>query len=111
MYELTWKEIHPNGNQPIRMKSFRTEERRQDFIDSFPEGDIRYEITSMSKADSHTLEDFQIGMRVQIEHALHLEVVGLTGTVRKTVKRRKLVMLQMDNGRSYASYPWNLRIA
>lgn len=67
MFELAWKEIHPNGNQPIRQKSFRTAERRQDFIDSFPDGDIRFEITSMSAEDSHTISDFHTGMRVNLK--------------------------------------------
>ena len=34
MFELAWKIIEPNGNQPIKMKSFSTEEKRQDFIDT-----------------------------------------------------------------------------
>ncbi len=111
MFELAWKEIHPNGNQPIRMKSFRTEERRQDFIDSFPEGENRYEITSMNTADNHTLEDFHNGMRVEIERALHPEYIGRTGTVQKTVKRNKTVWIQLDDGKYYGAFPWNLKLA
>lgn len=111
MFELAWKEIHPNGNQPIHVKSFRTEERRQDFIDSFPEGSIRYQVTSMSTADSHTLEDFQAGMRVQIESALHPGYIGKTGTVQKTVKRNKMVWLLLEDGTRFGAFPWNLEIA
>lgn len=111
MFELAWKEIHPNGNQPIHQKSFRTAERRQDFIDSFPDGDIRFEITSMSAEDSHTISDFHSGMRVRIKNAsLHPENIGKAGVVEKTVKRDSMVWIKLESGQRYGAFAWNLEI-
>lgn len=111
MYELVWKEILSDGNKPIRHKSFRTEERRADFINRMAESGTSFEITSMNSADSHTLSDFQIGMRVRIEKALHADYIGRIGTVIKTVKRDTTVKIRFDDGTEYRSFAWNLEIA
>ena len=111
MYAMSWKEIQPNGNQPIRVKTFRTEERRQDFIDNLTASGVNFLITSLSTADSRTLSDFQRGMRVKIEKALHPEFIGMTGTVDKTVKKDNMVCVTLDNGKRYRAFAWNLDIA
>ncbi len=111
MYAMAWKEIQPNGSQPIRVKTFRTEERRQDFIDTLTADGVHYLITSMSTADSHTLSDFHRGMRVKIEKALHPELIGMEGTVDKTVKKDSMVCVTLDNGNHYRAFAWNLGIA
>lgn len=111
MYAMSWKEIQPCGSQPIRVKTFSTEERRQDFIDTLTASGARFEITSLSTADSHTLSDFQRGMRVKIEKALHTEFIGMTGTVEKTVKKDNMVCVRLDDGKHYRAFAWNLGIA
>ncbi len=111
MYAMSWKEIQPNGSQPIRVKTFSTEERRQDFIDGLTASGTRFQITSLSTADSHTLSDFQHGMRVRIENALHTEFIGMEGTVVKTVKKDNMVCVKLDNGKSYRAFAWNLDVA
>ena len=62
MFELAWKIIEPNGNQPIKMKSFSTEEKRQDFIDTMSQRP-GFVVVSINDADSHTVSDFTPAMR------------------------------------------------
>ena len=108
MFALTWKEIQPNGNQPIHLKSFRTEDARTDFIDTLYDSGQRFEITSMNTAGDPTLEDFLPGMRVRVSKSLHTRFIGKTGTVIKTIKKRQMVLLRLDDGDSYCGWPWNL---
>lgn len=108
MFALAWKEIRENGNQPIQMKSFRTEDARADFIDTLRENGTRFEITSQSAAGDLTLEDFRPGLRATIRKSLHPEYIGRTGTVVKTIKRSHMVLLRLDDGSAYYAWPWNL---
>lgn len=108
MLALAWKESQPYGSSPIKVKTFPTEKKRADFIQSLTEQSVRFEITSMSTSDSHMLTDFQAGMRVRIINALHTNMIGMEGTVIRTIKCRHTVSLQLDNGGTYGSFPWNL---
>lgn len=106
MYGVSWKEIQSNGNQPIRMKTFATEERRQAFLDDLTASGAHIEILSLGAAE---LADFKPGVRVKIEKALHTEFIGKTGTVVKAVKKTWTVWVEFDEGGTYGSYAWNLR--
>ena len=108
MYAMAWKEIQPNGNQPIKVKTFSTEEKRQKFIDRLNASGIRFQITSWSSENSHAVSDFQVGMRVRIEKALHTEFIGREGIVDRTVKKDSTVCVRFDNGDRYRSFAWNL---
>ena len=109
MFELAWKIIEPNGNQPIKMKSFSTEEKRQDFIDTMYQ-QPGFVVVSINDADSHTVNDFTPGMRVRILKATHHDRLGKTGTVKRTLKGRKQVHIHLDDGSDYLSFAWNLQI-
>ncbi len=109
MFELVWKIIEPNGNQPIKMKSFSTEEKRQDFIDTMYQ-QPGFVVVSINDADSHTVSDFTPGMRVRILKATHYDRLGKTGTVKRTLKGRKQVHILLDDGSDYLSFAWNLQI-
>ena len=111
MYAMSWREIKPNGSQHIQVKTFSSEKRRQDFIDGMTANGSSFQITSLSTADSHELSDFQEGMRVRIEKALHTELIGKEGTVTKTVKKDSMVCIKLDNGGSYRAFAWNLELA
>ena len=111
MYAMAWKEILSNGNQPIKVKTFSSEEQRQKFIDGLTASGVRFQITSRGSENSHTVSDFQTGMRVRIEKALHTEFIGKEGTVEKTVKKDSTVCVRLDNGERYRSFAWNLELA
>ncbi len=111
MYAMAWKEIQLGGNQPIKVKTFFSEEQRQKFIDGLTASGIRFQITSRSSENSHMVSDFQIGMRVRIEKALHTEFIDKEGIVEKTVKKDSTVCVRLDNGERYRSFAWNLELA
>ena len=48
MFAVAWKETLSNGSQPIRMKQFRTEDARADFIDTLRDNGVSFQITSMN---------------------------------------------------------------
>ena len=108
MYAMAWKEIQPNGNQPIKVKTFSTEEKRQKFIDRLNASGIRFQITSLSAENSRTVSDFRCGMRVRIEKALHTEYIGREGVVDRTVKKDSTVCVRFEDGTRYRSFAWNL---
>lgn len=57
------------------------------------------------------LSDFKTGDRVQLgPDVLHKTYAGVTGTVKKTVKRRNVIVVVCDDGKSYDAYPENVII-
>ena len=42
MFAVAWKETLSNGSQPIRMKQFRTEDARADFIDTLRDNGVSF---------------------------------------------------------------------
>ena len=68
MFAVAWKETLSNGSQPIRMKQFRTEDARADFIDTLRDNGVSFQITSMNSAGDPELQDFRKGMRVTTGH-------------------------------------------
>lgn len=109
MYAVAWKETTVTGSQPIRMKQFRTEDARTDFIDTMRDNGVRFQITSMNSAGDPELQDFRKDMRVKVHISLHRRLCGQEGTVLKTVKRSGMVLIALDNGTDYYAWPWNLK--
>lgn len=108
MYAVVWKETLSNGSRPIRMKQFRTEDARADYIDTMQENGVCFEITSMNNAGDPELQDFAPGMRVKIHGSLHYSLCGQEGTVIRTVRRSGMVLITLDSGIDYYAWPWNL---
>lgn len=110
MFELAWKVMEPYGDQSIKLKAFRTSERRQDFIDTMYQDTPGFQVVSMNSADSHTVYDFERGTRVKILKAKYLDRIGKTGTVARVMKGSRQVYIYLDDGNNYLSYAWNLQI-
>ena len=109
MFAVAWKETLSNGSQPIRMKQFRTEDARADFIDTLRENGVSFQITSMNSAGDPELQDFRKGMRVKIHISLHRTLCGQEGAVLRTVRRSGMVLVMLDSGTEYYAWPWNLK--
>ena len=109
MYAVAWKETLSNGSQPIRMKQFRTEDARADFIDTLRDNGVSFQITSMNIAGDPELQDFRKGMRVKIHISIHRSLCGQEGTVLRAVRRSGMVLVMLDSGTEYYAWPWNLK--
>lgn len=53
---------------------------------------------------------FNVGEKVKLTTVLHSEFSGMTGTVKKIIKSRKLVTVLCDNGKRYDARPENVEL-
>ena len=59
--------------------------------------------------DIPTGEIVRPGHKVRLLHTVrHQDVAGLTGTVKRAVKSRNVVTINLDRGDSYEAYPANV---
>lgn len=68
-------------------------------------------MAKMTTAQYAELIGMKAGDKVRLtENVRHAEFRGLTGTIQRVIKSRKIVDVMCDNGKSYGALPENVEI-
>jgi hypothetical protein len=69
------------------------------------EQDVELKVLRGKIAATRALKNFRAGDRVGLARARHPELLGATGTVRRVVKSRRALVVDLDDGRTYRACP------